>query len=139
MVVFWIIIQHERFVMMRPQSSRSFRTIILVVCLAASVGNSGCATYNVYQVGGPGDIEAGNQPSTEWEGKTLHSVFWGAIRQDLPVEGCALGDGTRTGIEEVRIESSVLYTAVSILTLGLWQPLKVSYRCAKAAGPTGEL
>ncbi len=125
--------------MKRPQSSRNIRSVFLVVLLAASIGNSGCATYNVYQVGGPGDIEAGNQPATEWESKTLHSVFWGAIRQDLPVEDCALGDGTRTGIEEIRIESSALYTAASILTLGLWQPLKVSYRCAKAAGPTGEI
>ncbi len=98
---------------------------------------TGCATYHVFQVGGP--LEMGNQPSTEWEGKTLHSLVWGAVRQDLPVENCSLGDGTRTGIEEVRVRSNFGTTIATILTLGFWQPLKVSWRCARPAPIEDEL
>jgi hypothetical protein len=92
---------------------------------------AGCATYHVYQVKGP--LEMGNQPLTEWKTKTLHSIAWGAVRQDLPVENCRLGNGTRTGIEEVRVRSNVGTTIATIFTLGFWQPLQVGWRCAKPA------
>lgn len=116
--------------------SRLFRILLVVAC---SWPVTGCATYHVYQVGGPAAREQGNQPLTEWESKTLHSFFWGAVRQDLPVTNCRLGDGTRTGIEEVRIEANVGSTAATILTLGMWRPLKVSWRCARPPGPRGVL
>ena len=95
---------------------------------------SGCATYHVYQVD-----QAGNQPSTEWKSKTLNSLVWGAVRQDLPVENCRLGDGTRTNIEEVRVRANVGATLATILTLGFWRPLQVSWRCAKPQGLRGVL
>lgn len=105
---------------------RKYRLSILALCAWAVAG---CATYHVYQVGGP--VEMGNQPFTEWKGKTLHSLVWGAIRQDLPVDNCRLGDGTRTGIEEVRVRANVGATIATVLTLGFWQPLQVSWRCAR--------
>jgi hypothetical protein len=98
---------------------------------------TGCATYHVYQVGGP--REMGNQPLTEWKSKTLHSLVWGAVRQDLPVDNCRLGDGTRTGIEEVRARANVGATLATVLTLGFWRPLQVSWRCAKPQGIRGVL
>ncbi len=96
---------------------------------------SGCATYHVYQVGGP--RESGNQPLTEWKSKTLHALVWGAIRQDLPVDNCKLGDGTRTGIEEVRTRANFGATLATVLTLGFWHPLQFSWRCAKPPVTTG--
>jgi hypothetical protein len=104
------------------------RSLLVAVYL---LSGSGCATYHVYQIGGPDGRELGNQPSTEWESKTLHSLFWGAIRQDLPVDNCKLGDGTRIGIEELRVESNFGATLATILTLGMWRPLRVGWRCAK--------
>jgi hypothetical protein len=98
---------------------------------------TGCATYHVYQVGGP--REMGDQPLTEWKSKTLHSLVWGAIRQDLPVNNCRLGNGTRTGIEEVRVRANFGATVAAILTLGFWRPLQVGWRCAKPPGLRGVL
>lgn len=105
------------------------RVQLLAVCACFTAG---CASYHVYQVGGP--REMGNQPGTEWKEKTLHSLVWGAIRQDLPVDNCKLGNGTRTNIEEVRIRSNVGAITATILTLGFWRPLKVGWRCAKPVG-----
>ncbi len=96
---------------------------------------SGCATYHIYQVGGP--REMGNQPLTEWKTKTLHSLVWGAIRQDLTVDNCRLGNGTRTNIEEVRVRANFGATIAAILTLGFWRPLEVGWRCAKPPGIRG--
>lgn len=116
-----------------------YRLSRALLLLAGLWSGTGCATYHVFQVGGPGGREQGNQPWTEWESKTLHSFLWGAVRQDLPVTNCRLGDGTRTGIEEVKITSNVGSLAATILTLGLWRPLKVGWRCARPPGIRGVL
>ena len=106
--------------------SRLSRLLLLLACAWFVAG---CATYHIYQVKGP--LEMGNQPLTEWKTKTLHSLVWGAVRQDLPVDNCKLGNGTRTNIEEVRVRSNVGTTLATIFTLGLWQPLQVGWRCAR--------
>lgn len=109
-------------------------SLLLATCASLCAG---CATYHVYQIKGP--LEMGNQPLTEWKSTTLHALGWGAVRQDLPVDNCRLGNGTRTGIEEVRARHNVGTTVAAILTLGFWQPLKVSWRCARPAPIGGVL
>jgi hypothetical protein len=96
---------------------RSAITLVLAIACAAS--GAGCYRYRLYQVGGPGGREAGNQPGTEWKEKTLHSFFWGAIRQDVPVDNC--------------------HSLGTVVTLGIWAPIKVRWRCAKPSAPGGVL
>ena len=120
--------------MKHPAFAGARRLSSVLLAIASLWCGTGCATYHIYQVGGPDGRELGNQPGTEWETKTLHSLLWGAIRQDLPVDNCTLSDGTRIGIEDVRVESNVGATLATILTLGMWRPLKVGWRCAKPAG-----
>lgn len=111
----------------------------IAVCLVLVCGLplSGCYTYHVYQIGGPEGRELGNQPGTEWRAKTLHAFVWGAVRQDLPVDNCRLANGQRTGIDEVKVDTNLAYLLASSVTLGLWVPLKVSWRCAKPPVATG--
>lgn len=104
-----------------------------------ALSTTGCYTLHVYQVGGAGGRESGNQPSTEWKHKTLHAYAWGAIRQDLPVDNCQLVNGQRIGIEEIKIGTNFGYVLASALTLGIWIPLDVSWRCAKPPVSTGTL
>ena len=115
------------------------RASTIALLLSCSLSGSACYTYHVYQVGGPGGRELGNQPSTEWQGKTLHAFGWGLVRQDLPVDNCQLASGQRFGIEEVKVGTNIGYLLASAITLGLWVPLEVSWRCAKPAAPTGLL
>jgi hypothetical protein len=61
------------------------------------------------------------------------------IRQDVPTENCTLGDGTRIGIEEVRVDTNLGFAALTVVTLGIWAPLKVSWRCAKPPAPRGPI
>lgn len=110
-------------------ASRTLAVVFLVITL--SMLNTGCSTYHIYQIGGPEGRELGNQPGTEWKGKTLHSLAWGGIRQDLPVANCRLGSGQRLGIEEVKVETNLGYALISVATLGFWVPIEVSWRCAK--------
>ncbi len=117
---------------MTPAPRLFRRTLRWALCVSLL---GGCATYHIYQVGGP--REMGNQPLTEWKTKTLHSLVWGAIRQDLTVDNCRLGNGTRTNIEEVRVRANFGATIAAILTLGFWRPLEVGWRCAKPPGIRG--
>ena len=110
-----------------------FSLIFLMVILP------GCSTIHMYQIGGTQGREGGNQPGTEWTSETRHNLLWGAIRQDLPVDNCALGDGTRINIEEVKIEKRFPHILASIVTIGLWEPVKISWRCAKPKPVTDTL
>jgi hypothetical protein len=123
---------------MRP--FHSFRNAFATAILAASLlPATGCYRYHVYQVGGPDAREIGNQPTTEWERRTRNAFFWGLIRHDLPVDNCRLGDGRRTGIEEVEVRTNILYLVASVATLGIWVPLDIGWRCAAPPTPTGTL
>jgi hypothetical protein len=103
---------------------------MLSLCLILLLWN-GCATYYVYQGGG-------HQPGGQWsEPKRLNAWAWGLFRDDVGLEdpdACKLPDGTRVGFDAVKVETNVL---ASVLTLGVWMPAEVSYRCAQAAPPSG--
>ena len=116
---------------------RRHHHVAALVLLVCGLSTSGCYTYHVYQIGGTEERELGNQPGTEWRHKTLHALAWGAIRQDLPVDNCRLANGQRLGIDEVKVDTNIAYLLASTVTLGIWVPLKVSWRCAKPPVPTG--
>jgi hypothetical protein len=89
---------------------------------------AGCSTVHVYQAGD----NSGNQPGTEWESKRVNTFFWGALRQDVIVDDCRVGQD-RTNIEEIKIEKNFGSILATVVTLGLWEPSKISWKCAKQA------
>ena len=101
--------------------------------------SSAVATYLIYQDGGLGDSQPQNMPSTEWESTTLRSFAWGLWREDLPVTNCRLSNGQRLGIEELRIERTLLQTLITVVTLGLVAPIQVSWRCCRPPSQSGSL
>ena len=107
------------------------------------VGQSGllsaAATYHIYQDLGLGDSQPQNMPGTEWKSKNLNSFVWGLIRQDLPITNCRLANGQRLGIEEIRVGRNYLQVLVTFLTLGLWAPARVSWRCCRPPSQSGTL
>jgi len=107
------------------------------------VGQSGrlgaSATYLVYQDGGIGDSQPQNMPGTEWKSKDLNSFLWGLIRHDLPITNCRLANGQRLGIEEIRIGRTFWQGLATFLTLGLWAPARISWRCCRPPSQSGTL
>ena len=110
----------------------------LLACFASSL-LAGCSTFHVYQVGGPGDSQPQNVPDTEWFYVKRNSFLWGLVRQDLPIDNCQDTAGNRKGIEEIRVDRSAAQGLASILTLGLWTPVKIGWRCNKLQGQTDTL
>lgn len=100
---------------------------------------SAASTYHIYQDLGLGDSQPQNMPGTEWKSKNLHSFLWGLIRQDLPIIDCRLASGQRLGIEEIRLGRNWLQVLVTFLTLGIWAPTRISWRCCRPPPQNGTL
>lgn len=115
----------------RPRSAYLRRLVLLAALGLSATGLGGCYTYHVYQYGGPDHREMGNQPGTEWQHARLNSWLWGFVRQDLPIENARFVDGRSLGIEELRVDTNFGYALISVLSLGIWVPVDVSWRCAK--------
>jgi hypothetical protein len=84
--------------------------------------------YLIYQDGGVFDSQPQNMPGTELETAWLNSLAWGLWRQDLPITNTRLSNGQRLGIEEIRIGRTLPQMLISLLTLGFWAPVTVSWR-----------
>jgi hypothetical protein len=106
-----------------------------VLSFCVIFGMQSCTTVHVYQIGGPGGREMANQPGTEWESEVSNTFLYGAIRDDVRIKNCALGDGTRIHIEEIKVEKNFWRIGLYIVTLGLWDASKISWRCAKPCNP----
>ena len=100
---------------------------------------SAAATYHIYQDLGLGDSQPQNMPGTEWKSKNVNSFLWGLIRQDLPITNCRLANGQRLGIEQIRVGRSVGQVLTTVLTLGIWAPTRVSWRCCRPPSQSGRL
>ena len=118
--------------------SKLRRLTICVLSLLIVDFSSGCVRYHIYQVGGRGSSREASRAGTQWEEKRrLHTTFWGLNRgRDFQVTRCQLPDGTRLGFDELQVDVNLL---AALLTLGIWVPIDVSYRCAKPVDPGGEL
>jgi Bor protein len=100
---------------------------------------SAASTYHIYQDLGLGDSQPQNMPGTEWKSKNLNSFLWGLIRQDLPITNCRLANGQRVGIEEIRVGRNFLQALATLLTLGIWAPMRISWRCCRPPSQSGTL
>lgn len=116
---------------MKSHSIKKSSPLIIVILLALALTNNSCSTVHVYQAGGPGGREGGNQPGTEWKSKRSNTFLWGGIRQDVIVKDCVLGDGSRLNIEEIKVEKNFGSIVATVVTLGIWEPIKISWRCAR--------
>ena len=101
------------------------RTVSLAVLVAALVLLEGCVRYRV--------VVPEPNPATDYESATMHAYFWGAVEETLPVENCV--DNL---IDEVRVVQTFPNLVVSVLSLGVWMPMEVEWRCAKRPQSVGE-
>jgi hypothetical protein len=72
-------------------------------------------------------------PATEWEPVTAHALLWGLARKPEYVFTTVCPEGS--AIDQVRFHDNLGYTAVTVLTLGIWSPKRITYTCAKRAQP----
>jgi hypothetical protein len=87
------------------------------------LATAGCSTTHV-SVPEP-------DPVTEYreQNKATHTFFWGLVQnpQTVIAENCA-----SNALDEVRVSTNFGFALVTVLSLGIWQPLEVNWRCAQA-------
>lgn len=66
---------------------------------------------------------------TEVKKKTMHSLFWGLV-QPSTIDSC-----DDKGVTDVRYSTNLGYQVLSIVSLGIWVPVDVEFRCAKRPPP----
>lgn len=94
------------------------RTPVLALVLASLIALPGCAGYRV--------VAPEPTPGTEYERRTMHAFLWGAIEDTEPATNCV-----ENAMDEVRVRQTLPNLLATVLTLGVWMPLEVEWRCAK--------
>ena len=99
----------------------------VVLAVAGSLLLAGCYHYEV--------VSPDASPATVYEHRTVSAYFWGLL-QDPPV---VASDCKSKALYDVRVSTNIGYILLSVLTLGIWVPMDVDYRCAKMKRPDGIL
>ena len=98
------------------------RSIVAAVLLCA-VG--GCAEYRLR-------IADSDPTEIQYEEVTMHAYLWGT-QLSPPAQEAKCGED---GINDVVIVDNLGYDFVSVLTLGIWKPITLRYRCLAPNGST---
>ena len=103
-----------------------------VMTLLACVvfGAVGCSTTTV--------VVPNPDPVTEYRERntTSQTFFWGLMQdpQTVVAENCE-----SNSLDNVRVSNNFGFALVTVLSLGIWSPIEVNWRCAEAAdGGSGE-
>jgi hypothetical protein len=82
-----------------------------------------CATFGCFSF----TVRSERAEPTPYHSETLHAYLWSLVEMDPVVVATSCGS---QGISTVRANTNYLYMAVGILSLGLWVPMSVEWRCA---------
>jgi hypothetical protein len=103
------------------------RAFLLALLLAAT---QGCYHYRV-AASGP----AGANPATFARSTTLHDFLWGLVQDESLASVCAQDEA----LARVRTTSNFGYTLLTVVTLGMWAPMRLEYECANPTPATGTI
>lgn len=105
-----------------------FRSHFILVCALVFflVVLQGCYAYRV-EVQNP-------DPVTEQERKIAHSLFWGLYQspQSIVAKDCV-----SNALDEVQFTTNLGYAFATVLTLGVWAPIDVEWRCGEKSSSDG--
>lgn len=103
----------------------ALRFLAVTLLLAGILAVPSCARYRV--------VVPEPEPGTEYKQQTMHAYLWGAIEEKRPTDNCV-----ENAIDEVRVHQTLPNVLATVLTLGIWMPLDVEWRCAKRRPGEGE-
>lgn len=96
------------------------RLILVITLSTICLSFAGCYGYRV-------DVNK-TDPITEAESKTAHSLFWGLYQdpQYIVADNCH-----SNALNDVYITTNYGYAFVTVISLGIWAPIDVEWRCAE--------
>lgn len=104
---------------------------LLVLMIACTTMGSSCYTYRV---------STRAQAGTEMiHHKTVHSLFWGLLNKPEEIHTPLCDSLNLKGMAVVEVKTNFGYSLITVLTLGIWSPLQVGWKCSKPCQETGHL
>ncbi len=108
-----------------------YKTMALAGLLAIAVLFSSCYSYRVAT-----HAQAGSELSKP---VTAHAFFWGLIQKPAQIHTPVCDSLQLNGMSEVTVKSNLGYSLITVITLGIWSPVKVQWRCSKPCKVPGSL
>jgi hypothetical protein len=94
------------------------RQSLATALVCSSLLVQGCAYYRV--------VVPEPTPATDYETATMNAYLWGVIEDTQPTDNCL-----SNALDEVRVRRTFPQALATVLTLGIWMPLEVQWKCAK--------
>lgn len=79
------------------------------------------------------------QAGTEVSTRTVHSLLWGLAQKPAAITTPICDSLDVNGMSEVTMKTNLGYSLITVLTLGIWCPMKVEYKCSKPCKKTDTL
>ena len=88
----------------------------------------GCTTSSCYSY----RIATHALPGTEVSKTvTAHSLFWGLVQNPREIHTPICDSLGVNGMAEVSMKTNFGYALITVVTLGIWSPVKVEFKCSK--------
>lgn len=113
------------------QQYTSSKKLFFVWMMTISIGLSSCYSYRVgtYAQGG----SEASKPIT------VNSYFWGLLKKPAEIHTPICDSLQVNGVAEVTMSTNFGYALITVVTLGIWSPMKVQWRCSKPCQKVGNL
>jgi Bor protein len=108
-----------------------YKKLSLLGFLAVTILFSSCYSYRVAT-----HAQAGSELSKP---VTAHAFFWGLVQKPAQIHTPVCDSLQVNGMSEVTVKTNFGYALITVVTLGIWSPVKVQWRCSKPCKKTGSL
>lgn len=100
------------------------KMVLVLVLLAVLAGAQGCASYQLRMPDSDPAVET-------YEGGPMNAFFWGTTYDpQVMTANCH----ESKGINDVVVKQNYLQALASVITLGIWMPTRVEFRCQAPPG-----
>ena len=94
------------------------RTTAVAMIWVLLMGIPACAHYRLC---GPKE-----NCETDYKERTFHTYFWGGLQANEVAENCI-----SNALEEVVVTKNLWHNFATVLTLGIWNPIEIKWKCRK--------
>ena len=87
----------------------------------------------------PARVATHAQAGTEASHQTVNFFFWGAIQSPKQVTTPVCDSLGVNGMAEVTVKNNFGYALITVVTLGIWSPTRLEWKCSKPCQIQGKL
>jgi hypothetical protein len=79
------------------------------------------------------------QPGSEVAHQNVNFFFWGVIQSPKRINTPICDSLNVNGLSEVMVKNNFGYSLITVVTLGIWSPTRLEWKCSKPCQKVGTL